>query len=282
MGKLDGKVAFITGAARGQGRSHAIRLASEGANIIAVDLCDGVSTVNYPPATREDLDQTVKEVEATGAKIVARVGDVRKREDLTAVVAEGIAQFGGLHIVLANAGIFPGPGNGVLGDSFVDAVDTDLIGVLNAVAVSLPHLQAGASIIVTGSTAAMIEGSLTGLGQGTAGYGWAKKSLMSYVEVFGLHLAPHQVRLNAIHPTNVNTYLLHNIDVYKAFRPDIENPTREDAMEAFPVMHPMGIPYIEPFDVSNLIAFLASDEARYITGQNFRVDAGAMLQPPPV
>jgi SDR family mycofactocin-dependent oxidoreductase len=282
MGKLDGKVAFVTGAARGQGRSHAIRLAEEGANIIAIDLCDAVATVNYPPATRQDLDQTVKEVEATGAGIVASVADVRHREQLFAALADGLARFGGLHVVVANAGVYPGLGNGGLCDSFVDATDTDLIGVMNTVAVSLPHLEAGASIVVTGSTAAMIEGALSGLGPGTGGYAWAKKSLMSYVEVLGVHLAPHSVRINAIHPTNVDTYLLHNIDVYRAFRPDLENPTREDAMEAFPAMHPMPVPYIDPRDVSNMVSFLASDEARFVTGQNIRVDAGAMLKPPAV
>jgi SDR family mycofactocin-dependent oxidoreductase len=282
MGKLDGKVALVTGAARGQGRSHAVRLAEEGANIIAIDLCAAIPTVNYPPATREDLDQTVKEVEATGAAIVATVGDVRRRDDVVTALADGVARFGGLHIVVANAGIYPGLGNGGLADSFVDATDVDLIGVMNTVAASLPHLSGGASIIVTGSTAAMIESALSGLGPGTGGYAWAKKSLMSYVEVLGVHLAPHLVRINAVHPTNVDTYLLHNIDVYRAFRPDLENPTRADAMEAFPVMHPMPVPYIDPRDVSNMVTFLASDDARYVTGQNIRIDAGAMLQPPPV
>jgi SDR family mycofactocin-dependent oxidoreductase len=282
MGKLEGKVAFITGAARGQGRSHAVRLAEEGANIIAIDLCDEIATVNYPGATEEDLAQTVKDVEATGARILASVADVRKRDELAQAVADGVEEFGGLQIVVANAGIYPGVGNGGLCDSFVDATGTDLIGVMNTVAVSLPYLSAGASIVVTGSTAAMIDSALAGLGPGCGGYAWSKKCLMSYVEVLGVHLAPHFVRINAVHPTNVDTYLLHNQDVYRAFRPDVENPTREDAMKAFPNMHPMPIPFIDPRDVSDLIAFLVSDEARYVTGQNIRVDAGAMLQPPPV
>ncbi|HEY3631122.1 MAG TPA: mycofactocin-coupled SDR family oxidoreductase [Jatrophihabitantaceae bacterium] len=282
MGKLDGKVAFITGAARGQGRSHAVRLAEEGANIIAVDLCGAIPTVNYPPATREDLEQTVKEVESTGASILASVADVRRRDELALALKQGVTRFGGLHVVVANAGVYPGLGNGGLCDSFVDATDTDLIGVMNTVAVSLPYLGEGASIVVTGSTAAMIDGALSGLGPGTGGYAWAKKSLMSYVEVLGVHLAPHSVRINAVHPTNVDTYLLHNRDVYRAFRPDVENPTREDAMQAFPAMHPMPVPFIAPRDVSNLISFLASDDASFVTGQNIRVDAGAMLQPPPV
>ncbi len=206
---------------------------------------------------------------------------MRIRADVAAALAAGLEAFGRLDVVLCNAGIFPGQG-GPMCDAFVDATDVDLIGVLNTVAVSLPHLTAGASIVVTGSTAGMIEGATERLGPGGTGYSWAKRTIASYVEVLGLQLAPQSVRINAIHPTNVNTLLLHNIDVYKAFRPDLAEPTREDAMEAFPVMQAMPVPYIEPQDVSNLVAFLASDESRYMTGLNIRVDAGAMLKPAPV
>jgi len=281
MGRLEGKVAFITGAARGQGRSHALRLAGEGADIIAMDLCAQIDTVNYPLGTRAELDETVAKVEGLGRKMVATVGDVRIRADVAAALAAGLEALGHLDIVVANAGIFPGPG-GPMCDAFVDATDVDLIGVLNTVAVSLPHLAAGASIIVTGSTAGMIEGATERLGPGGTGYSWAKRTIASYVEVLGLQLAPQMVRINAIHPTNVNTLLLHNIDVYRAFRPDLESPTREDAMAAFPAMQAMPIPYIEPEDVSNLVAFLASDESRYLTGLNIRADGGAMLKPAPV
>ena len=281
MGQLEGKVAFITGAARGQGRSHALRLAGEGADIIAMDLCAQIDTVNYPLGTRAELDETVARVEGLGAAMVATVGDVRIRADVAAALAAGLEALGHLDVVVANAGIFPGPG-GPMCDAFVDATDVDLIGVLNTVAVSLPHLSAGASIIVTGSTAGMIEGATERLGPGGTGYSWAKRTIASYVEVLGLQLAPHMVRINAIHPTNVNTLLLHNIDVYRAFRPDLASPTREDAMAAFPAMQAMPIPYLEPEDVSTLVAFLASDESRYMTGLNIRVDAGAMLKPAPV
>jgi NAD(P)-dependent dehydrogenase (short-subunit alcohol dehydrogenase family) len=157
MGKLEGKVAFITGAARGQGRSHAVRLAEEGADIIAVDICAPIASMNYPNASPEDLEQTVKEVEATGRKIIARKGDVRLREQLAEVLEEGIKAFGHLDVVVANAGICPGRDE-TLCSGFVDATDVDLIGAMNTVAVSLPHLSAGASIIVTGSTAGMIKG----------------------------------------------------------------------------------------------------------------------------
>ncbi|HEY6624801.1 MAG: mycofactocin-coupled SDR family oxidoreductase [Acidimicrobiales bacterium] len=282
MGKLDGKVAFITGAARGQGRSHAVRLAEEGADIIAVDLCAPIASMNYPNATPEDLDQTVKEVEATGRKIIARKADVRLREQLKEVMDEGIAAFGHVDVVLANAGICPGRDD-TLCSGFVDATDVDLIGAMNTVAVSLPHLKAGASVVVTGSTAGMMKGTTEMMGNtGGVGYSWAKQTVIRYVEVLALQLAPHMIRMNGVHPTNTDTHLLHNVDVYRAFRPDLENPKREDVMDSLPLMQAMPIPFIDPLDVSNLMAFLASDESRYITGMNIRIDAGAMLKAPPM
>ncbi|HEY2563440.1 MAG TPA: mycofactocin-coupled SDR family oxidoreductase [Acidimicrobiales bacterium] len=282
MGKLDGKVAFITGAARGQGRSHAVRLAEEGADIIAVDLCAPISSMNYANATPEDLDQTVKEVEATGRKIVARKGDVRLREQLKEILEEGLEAFGHVDVIVANAGICPGRDDTLCG-GFVDATDVDLIGAMNTVAVALPHLQAGASVIVTGSTAGMMKGTTEMMGNsGGVGYSWAKQTVARYVEVLALQLASHMIRMNGIHPTNCDTDLLHNVDVYRAFRPDLENPKREDVMDFLPLMQAMPIPFIDPQDVSHLVAFLASDESRYITGLNIRLDAGAMLKTPPI
>jgi SDR family mycofactocin-dependent oxidoreductase len=278
MGRVQGKVAFITGAARGQGRSHAVRLAGEGAHIVAIDICAPIASMRYPLATPEDLQQTVKEVEATGQKIIARQADVRDRGQLQAVIDEAMSTFGQVDVVVANAGICPmlDPS---LCQGFVDVTDVDLIGVMNTVAVSLPHLQSGASVIVTGSTAGMMEGTTENLGaSGGVGYAWAKQVIVRYVEVLGLQLAPHMVRLNAIHPTNCDTHLLQNDDIYRAFRPDLENPTKEDAALAFPAMQAMPIPWIDPLDVSHLVAFLASDESRYITGLNIRLDAGAMLK----
>jgi SDR family mycofactocin-dependent oxidoreductase len=279
MGKLDGKVAFITGAARGQGRSHAIRLAQEGADIIAVDICETFGSMNYPLATPEDLAQTVKEVEAEGRRIIARKGDVRIKSDLEALLEDGVKEFGRLDIVVANAGVTAMKDPTLL-QSFVDGVDVDLIGVLHTVGASLKYLKAGASVIVTGSTAGMMKGLMDNpaLGGGGSGYAWSKQTIFRYVEVFALQLAPHMIRLNGIHPTNCDTQLLHNEDVYKAFRPDVPHPTREDAMLAFPAMQAMPIPFIDPIDISHLVAFLASDESRYLTGMNIRVDAGAMLK----
>jgi SDR family mycofactocin-dependent oxidoreductase len=278
-GRVAGKVAFITGAARGQGRSHAIRLAQEGADIIAVDICETFDSMNYPLATDEDLAQTVKEVEAEGRRIVAVKGDVRIKADLKAALDAGLAEFGKVDVVVANAGVTAMKDPTLL-QSFVDGVDVDLVGVLNTVGVALPHLKAGASIIVTGSTAGMMKGLLDspGLGGGGTGYAFAKRTLFTYVEVLALQLAAHMIRMNAIHPTNTDTTLLMNDDIYRAFRPDLKNPTREDAILAFPVMQAMPIPFVDPQDISHLVAFLASDESRYITGMNIRVDAGAMLK----
>ena len=281
-GRLEGKVAFITGAARGQGRSHAVRLAQEGADIIAVDICEQIKSNPYPLATEEDLAETHRLVEAMDRRIVSRKADVREREQLSGAVEAGISELGRLDIVAANAGILPM----AMGDpdpmDFVDATDVDLIGVMNAVAVALPHLPKFGSIVVTGSTAAMLPNTTDNpaMGPGSAGYGWAKKTLMGYVEQMALALAPRFVRVNAIHPTNVNTHLLHNDGLYRMFRPDLENPTREDVEPAFTMFQAMPIPYVETVDISNLVLFLASDEARYITGQQIRCDAGSLLKFP--
>jgi SDR family mycofactocin-dependent oxidoreductase len=281
-GRLEGKVAFITGAARGQGRSHAVRLAEEGADIIAVDICQQIESNPYPLSTPEDLAETVMLVEKLDRRIVSFQADVRERDQLRDAVKAGVAELGRLDTVVANAGILPMAMGQPDPMDFIDAVDVDLIGVMNAVAVSLPHLPDGASIIVTGSTAGMMPNTTDNpqMGPGSAGYGWSKRILIGYVEQMGLHLAPRFIRVNAIHPTNCNTHLLHNEGLYAMFRPDIENPSREDVEPAFTTFQAMPIPYVEPVDISNLVLFLASDESRYITGQQIRVDAGSLLKYP--
>jgi SDR family mycofactocin-dependent oxidoreductase len=277
-GRLEGKVAFITGVARGQGRSHAIRFAEEGADIIGVDLCADVPNVPDPMASRADLDETVALVEKLDRRMVAHVADVADRAALQAAVDDGVAQLGHLDIVLANAGIC------ALGDyppeAFFQAIDTLLVGVFNAASVSYPHLRDGASIIATGSVAALIPGATDGpsTGPGGRGYSYAKRSIAQYVRELSLTLAPRMIRVNALHPTNCNTDLLHNEPMYKLFRPDLESPTREQAEEAFPAMQAMPIPYVEPIDISNAALFLASDESRYVTGLQMRVDAGSVIK----
>src|SRR3984957_5827458 len=281
-GRLEGNVAFITGAGRGQGRSHAIRLAEEGADIIAVDICRQIESNPYPLSSPEDLAETERAVKELGRRIVARQADVREREELREVLEAGMADLGRLDVVVANAGILPMAMGEPDPMDFVDAVDVDLIGVMNAVSVAIPRLGDGSSVIVTGSTAGLMPGAADNpvMGPGGAGYSWAKKSIVGYVEQLALHLAPRFIRVNAVHPTNCNTHLLHNDGLYSMFRPDLEKPTREDVIPAFTYFQAMPIPYVEPVDISNLVLFLASDEARYITGQQIRVDAGSLLKFP--
>ena len=279
-GRLDGKVALVTGAARGQGKSHCIRLAEEGASIIAVDLLAQIDTVRYPLGSEEDLADTVAQVEGTGQKIIATKADVRERDQLRAAVEEGVAAFGGLHVVCANAGILPIKQH--VAQAFVDAMDVDFGGVLNTVAVTLPHLGEGASIVLTGSTAGLMPNTVNNpaLGPGGVGYGLAKTFIAQYTEALALQLAPQMIRVNAVHPTNCNTNLLHNDDLYKVFRPDLEDPTTDDVMPAFNVFQALPIPYVEPRDISNAVLWLASDEARYVTGINLRIDGGSLIKWP--
>lgn len=285
-GKLEGKVAFITGAARGQGRAHAVAMAKEGADVIAVDICRDIPSNPYPLATPDDLSETERSVKELGRQVIARIADVRERHELREAVEAGLAAFGKIDVVVANAGILPMAMGKPDPMQFVDASDVDLVGVMNTVAVAVPHLTDGASVIVTGSTAGMIRGTTDNpnMGPGGAGYGWSKRIVMEYVEEMSLHLAPRMIRVNAIHPTNCNTHLLQNDGMYSMFRPDLTQAgtkaTREDAEPLFTIFQAMPIPYIEPEDMANLGVFLASDDSRYITGQQIRVDAGSLLKWP--
>ena len=165
---------------------------------------------------------------------------------------------------------------------FVDATDVDLIGVMNTVAASIPHLPDGASIVVTGSNAGLMPNTTDSgsMGAGGAGYAWSKRTLVGYVEQMALSLARRMIRVNAVHPTNCNTHLIHNKELYQVFRPDLENPTVEDVIPAFTYFQAMPIPYVEPVDISNAVLFFASDDSRYVTGQQLRIDAGSLLRWP--
>ena len=261
-------------------------MAKEGADIIAVDFCRDIPSNPYPLATPEDLAETERKIKELGRRVVARVADVRERHELRDAVEAGIADLGKIDIVVANAGILPMAMGNPDPMGFVDASDVDLLGVMNTVAVAIPHLPDGASIIVTGSTAGMIRGTTTSpdMGPGGAGYGWSKRIVMEYVDEMCLHLAPRMIRVNAIHPTNCNTHLLQNEGMYGVFRPDLKaagkTATREDAEPLFNLFQAMPIPYIEPEDMANLGVFLAGEESRYITGQHIRVDAGSLLKWP--
>lgn len=280
VGRVDGKVAFVTGAGRGQGRSHAVRLAEEGADVIAVDLCRDVESIGYPMAGPEDLEDTAKLVEKTGQRAIIAQADVRDPGQLTEALQRGLAEFGRLDIVVAQAGVAGMAGDPPL-QAWRDVIETNLIGTINAVHVALPHLGEGASIIATGSTAALMDFAkkdTPGADPGGMAYVTSKRLLSQFVHDLGTELAPRGIRANVIHPTNCNTDMLQSEPMYRQFRPDLENPTRADAEPLFAVQQAMPIRYVEPLDISNAVLWLASDEARYVTGMQLRVDGGGYLK----
>jgi SDR family mycofactocin-dependent oxidoreductase len=279
MGKLDNKVAVVSGAARGQGRSHAIALAAEGADVIILDICADLDGNTYPLSRPEDLDETALLVEKEGARCFSAICDVRERSSVWQTIAEAVEEMGHLDIVVANAGICP-MGKGQTLQSWSDTIDTDLVGVFNVIQASMPHLNDGASVIATGSLAAQL-GSATNQGPGGSAYSLAKQMVAHYVNDLSIQLAKRMIRVNAVHPTNVNTDMLHNEGMYRVFRPDLAAPTREDAELSFPAMQAMPVPYIEPYDVSSAVVFLASDDSRYITGTQMRIDAGGFVKAKP-
>jgi (+)-trans-carveol dehydrogenase len=275
MGRVEGKVAFVTGAARGQGRSHAIRLAEEGADIIAVDITGQIDSVPYAMATPDDLAQTVKEVEALDRRIIATKADVRDYGALKAAVDEGVAQLGRLDIVAANAGIVSyGVAEDLDEQVWQDMLDVNLTGVWHTAKATVPHLRAGGggSIILT-SSAAGLKGY-----PGLAHYVSAKHGVVGLMRTLANELAPDMIRVNSVHPTSVNTEMIHNKATYELFAPDLENPTKEQLAERFQAMNALPIPWVEARDISNAVLFLASDEARYITGVTLPVDAGSLAK----
>jgi SDR family mycofactocin-dependent oxidoreductase len=274
MGRLEGKVAFVTGAARGQGRSHCVRLAQEGADVIAIDICEPLPGVPYPAATPEDLEETARQVEALDRRIVWARADVRDDEALREVVDDGVAQLGRLDVVSAQAGLnhLPHLTHELPRELWQVMLDITLTGTWNTVKAAVPHLLAGGrggAIVVT-SSAASIKGF-----PNVAHYVSAKHGLLGLVRSMAAELGPHRIRVVNLAPTNVATDMVLNQDAYNLFRPDkAPHATQEEFEEAAKHMHMLPIPYIEPIDVSNALVFLASDEGRYITGTTLAVDAG--------
>ncbi|MDX6343442.1 MAG: (+)-trans-carveol dehydrogenase [Trebonia sp.] len=276
-GRVQGKVAFITGAARGQGRSHAIRLAQEGADIIAVDILEDVPGIPYAGATEADLAETVKQVEALDRRIVASKADVRNYAALQAAVDDGVAQLGRLDIVSANAGIGTSPHHAweIDADTWQTMIDINLTGVFNTAKAAIPHLIAGGkggAIILTSSAAGLQAY------ENIAHYVSAKHGVVGLMRTLALELAPYMIRVNSIHPTQVDTPMIQNEATYRLFRPDLEHPTREDFAPASQSVNALPIPWVEPVDISNAVLFLASDEGRYITGVTLPVDAGTVIK----
>jgi SDR family mycofactocin-dependent oxidoreductase len=277
MGRMDGKVAFITGAARGQGRAHAIRLAGEGADIIATDIAAPVDTVSYAPATREDLAETVKEVEALDRRIVSFVADVRDHDALARGLDAAVSELGGLDVLVANAGII----NAVrpsweLGEAdWQTMIDINLTGVWHATKAAVPHLidrGPGGSVILISSTA-----GLRGI-PNIAHYNAAKHGVLGLARTLANELAPHRIRVNSVHPTNVRTEMIDNESSARIYRPDLENPTFEDSLSALAHINMWDVPYVEVEDVANAVLFLACDESRYVTGIALPVDLGMSMK----
>jgi SDR family mycofactocin-dependent oxidoreductase len=271
MGRLDQKVAFITGAARGQGRAHAVRMAQEGADIVAIDLCAQIDTVEYPMATADDLNTTVQLVEDLDRRVVAVQADVRDRPGLAGAVDAGLAEFGHLDIVVANAGIVPIGELGRSPQAWQDAIDVLLTGVYHTIDAAIPSMverDLGGSIVITSSTAGLkgLGRHLDGVGAGFFAYTAAKHGVVGLMRLYANVLAPHRIRVNTLHPTGVNTPMVVN----EPFARYIEGN--------FGVASGMGnalpVDLVEPEDIANAAVWLCSDEARYVTGVTLPVDAG--------
>lgn len=277
MTGLAGKVALVTGAARGQGRSHAIRLAREGADIIAVDVPNAqFHGVPYALADAQDLADTVRQVEALDRRIVAEKVDIRDLAGLTDAVGRAVDQLGRLDIVVANAGIWSfggGKAHEIDPETWRDVIDVNLTGTWHTVKAAVPHVIAGGrgGAVVLISSAAGLKGF-----ENIAHYVTAKHGMVGLMRTLALELAEYSIRVNSIHTTNVNTPMVMNDSIFRLFLPDVEQPTLEQFRAASQGINALPEPWIEPDDVSNAVYFLVSDEGRYLTGVTLPVDAGVV------
>jgi SDR family mycofactocin-dependent oxidoreductase len=277
MTRLTGKIALVTGAARGQGRSHAIRLAEEGADIIAIDIAAPVETLSYDMATPEQLRETADAIEALDRRVVTHRADVRDLTQLKAAVDAGVAELGGLDIVVANAGVV---GFGVAQEldpqHWRTVLDIDLTGVWQTAAVSIDHLKArgGGAIVLTSSMA-----GLKGMAH-LAHYAAAKHGVVGLMRTLAIELAPYSIRVNTVNPGTVDTDMTNNASTYAVFAPDLhpDERTVDRLSDRFQSLHALPVPQIPARDVSNAVLFLASDDARYITGVALPVDAGGLAK----
>jgi SDR family mycofactocin-dependent oxidoreductase len=277
MSKLAGKVAFITGAARGQGRSHAVKLAETGASLILSDSLGGVRTSPIEVSGPADLEETVRLAEKAGAQVVAQQADVRNSAELDAVAAEGLRAFGKIDIVIANAGIWSFGATWELGDDqWQEMIDINLTGVWRTVKATVPSMLArdgGGSVILISSMC-----GLAGF-NGLAHYVAAKHGVVGLMKVLAQELGPRSIRVNSICPTNVNTPMFDNPHVRGVFVPDQENPSLESYLAAASAIHALPTAFVEPEDISNAVLYLASDDSRFVTGVPFLIDAGCLVKP---
>ena len=275
MGRLDGKVAFITGGARGQGRSHAVRLATEGADIIAIDLCRQIDTVPYPMAESRDLLDTVEQVKERGRRVFAAEVDVRDLTGLQNAVNAGVAELGRLDIVVANAGTLndTAPLWELSEQQFQDQIDVNLTGVWKTIKATVPILlqqnQGGAVILISSISGLTVELNV-------GHYAASKHGVNGLMRTLSGELAPYGIRVNSVNPTNVNTLMIDNPRYNRLFAGGKEGATQADALDALTAMHALPVPFLDPIDVSNAVVYLASDDGRFVTGTAHVIDAGAL------
>ncbi len=276
MGQLEGKVAFITGVARGQGRSHAQTLAREGANIIGLDVCAKPSTTAYDGATEEDLQETVRLVKEAGGDIIAEVADTRDYEQVKTVFDRGIEQFGRVDIVIPNAGICSGAKTWEISpQDWREMIDINLNGVFHTVKAAVPTLISqgdGGSVVFIGSTEAL-KGA-----ENISSYAASKHGVTGLMTSLARELGQYGIRVNSVNPTCVDTHMINNDFVYGLFRPDLDKPTREDVVDTFSGTHILPVPWIEPGDVSNAILYLVTEPGRFITATTLVIDAGFLVK----
>jgi SDR family mycofactocin-dependent oxidoreductase len=275
-GQFEGKVAFITGAARGQGRAHAVRFAEEGADIIAVDICQQLDTVAYPMASQEDLDETVNLVEKTGRRIVAEQADVRDFSRLQSVLANAVAELGRVDFVLANAGVAPGMGLAQpTVNAFVDAIEVMLNGVYYTIEAALPHLLEhgdGGAIVITSSAAGFksMARNFESREHGLAGYTTAKHGVIGLMRYYATTLAEKEIRVNSVHPTGVATPMIQNVKV--------DELTKKHPAFAAAFVNLLPVSVIDPEDVAEAMVYLCGRSGRYVTGVTLPIDAGILLR----
>jgi SDR family mycofactocin-dependent oxidoreductase len=275
MLRFEGKVALITGAARGQGRSHALRLADEGADIIALDVCSQIDTVPYPMADSDDLVTTVDLIKSRGRRVFADEVDVRDLRGLEAAVAAGVSELGRLDIVVANAGTLndTAPLWEITEQQFQDQIDVNLTGVWKTIKATVPSMlkqnQGGVIILISSISGLTVELNV-------GHYAASKHGVNGLMRTLSGELAPFGIRVNSINPTNVNTAMINNPRYNRLFAGGMDGATQDDALEALTAMHALPVPFLEPIDVSNAVVYLASEDGRFITGTTHVIDAGAM------
>lgn len=274
MGRVEGKVAFVTGAARGQGRSHCLTLAREGAKIVALDLCQSVDEVRYPLATEEDLAETARLLKEIDAEAVVVQGDVRNQSDVREAVEAGLSRFGHVDVVVANAGVWTwGAARDLPLTDWQFALDVNLTGAFNTVQAALPSMidrGNGGSVMFTSS-----ELALRGAAQAVA-YTTTKAGVVGMMRALAVELAPHNIRVNTVNPSTVNTDMVLNQATYDLFAPHkAGTATVDDLRNAMGAFHMLPIELVEPQDISNAVLYLASDESRAVTSIMLPVDAGS-------